>query len=371
MSRVLTAYAVRRAHVLVVEVPGHWRLRAAVERRARWRGWRLAESPADADVLAVCGVPGPELARLVERVWSQLPGPRVRLDLGGPDGLEAALDSAARRLADTPSQRQDAQQRSSSPDGAEDHEDIDHKGMGHKGMDHDGIEPDGIPLAAGGEDRDGLEMDVLHLALGPVLRHWPAGLVLHCSLQGDVVVGAKASVVDEGQQQADGVVPRLADGPEVDAAWLCDNAAAVLALAGWPDAASAAHRARDALLDGTDDATVQRGLERLVRQVRSSRLLRWSLGGVGAVTAGDLERHRLPERLRGDVHDRLVAMLEQARDRQTAPGHFAAPAAADGSAAMLRALPDVVTGLDLAATRLVVASLALATVPSRQQVPHG
>ena len=49
------------------------------------------------------------------------------------------------------------------------------------------MSPDGIPLAEGAEDRDGLEMDVLHLPLGPVLAHWPAGVVLRVTLHGDVV----------------------------------------------------------------------------------------------------------------------------------------------------------------------------------------
>lgn len=47
--------AARNAHVLVIETPGNWQTRAAVERAVLMRGWRLAFSPADADVLAVCG----------------------------------------------------------------------------------------------------------------------------------------------------------------------------------------------------------------------------------------------------------------------------------------------------------------------------
>src|SRR5699024_7110981 len=103
-----------------------------------------------------------------------------------------------------------------SHNGHEDHSQMDHSGHGsHGGMDHSGhgshggmdysghgghggmdMAPEGISLAQGGQDRDGLEMDVLHLPLGPVLPFWPAGLVLDCSLQGDVVVDAAASVVD-------------------------------------------------------------------------------------------------------------------------------------------------------------------------------
>jgi hypothetical protein len=44
------------------------------------RRWLLASAPAGADVLAVCGRPGPQLAEAVEKVWGQLPGPRVRIE---------------------------------------------------------------------------------------------------------------------------------------------------------------------------------------------------------------------------------------------------------------------------------------------------
>ena len=82
-------------------------------------------------------------------------------------------------------------------------------GMDHGGMDHGDMEmsPGGIPLAEGGEDRDGLEMDVLHVRLGPVLPHWPAGLVLRCSLQGDVIAEAQAELVDGPALQDDDGAP--------------------------------------------------------------------------------------------------------------------------------------------------------------------
>src|SRR5665811_64884 len=93
VSEILARYAVQRAHVLVVEVPGCWSLRVALERQVLSRGWQLAESPADADVLVVCGQPGPELGELVDRVWDQLPGPRVRLGLPRIEALDGALDA--------------------------------------------------------------------------------------------------------------------------------------------------------------------------------------------------------------------------------------------------------------------------------------
>ena len=46
MSERLAAAAVRGAHALVVEVPGRWTTRAAVERELASRGWRAALSPA-------------------------------------------------------------------------------------------------------------------------------------------------------------------------------------------------------------------------------------------------------------------------------------------------------------------------------------
>src|SRR5699024_5890983 len=111
---------------------------------------------------------------------------------------------------------------------------------GHGGMD---MAPAGIPLATGGDDRDGLEMDVLHLPLGPVLPLWPAGLVLRCSLQGDVVVDAEACVVD-GAGQAAGWE---AQTPPVPASAVqCDGVMALLELAGAEGAAGRARRARDA-----------------------------------------------------------------------------------------------------------------------------
>ncbi len=103
VSEVLAGRAGRRAHVLTVEAPGWWLARAQVERAAVARGWQLATSPADADVLAVCGPPGAGLAAAVERVWQQLPGPRARVDVAGTDlgAAETALTRAADLLRTT------------------------------------------------------------------------------------------------------------------------------------------------------------------------------------------------------------------------------------------------------------------------------
>ena len=61
--------ATRRVHVLVLEVPGWGETRMRVEAELARRGWAPAISPADADVLLVCGEPGQELESVCARLW--------------------------------------------------------------------------------------------------------------------------------------------------------------------------------------------------------------------------------------------------------------------------------------------------------------
>ncbi|WP_277551904.1 hypothetical protein [Kocuria oceani] len=440
LSGALARLAVRAAQVLVVEVPGQWATRMELEHQLLRRGWRPAWTPADADVLAVCGVPGPELSELVDRLWEQMPGPRVRADITSPGTVGSALDDAAALLLDTPQHRTDAQERAQEPEipddadhgghggmdhgemdhgemdhgemdhgemdhGEMDHGEMDHGGMDHGGMDHGGMDhggmdhggmdhggmdhggmdhgghggmdhsghgghggmdmaPGGIPLAQGGEDRDGLEMDVLHLPLGPVLPFWPAGLVLRCSLQGDVVVDAEASVVDAEDHGPGAAGP--CPGPAPAAVVWCDQVVALLALAGAEDAAAGARRARDALLHGDQDAA-RTAAERLHRTVRRSRLLRWSLRGVLPLDPSAPERHGLPRHCLGDAHDRLLSRVERIR----AEAGGAEPVPVEGGAVPWAVLPELVTGLELGAVRLAVASLDLEPHPAVQEVGHG
>ena len=385
LSHVVARIASRHAHALVVEVPGSWRTRTAAERALVARGWQLALAPADADVLVVCGDPGPRIAEAVEVVWQQMPGPRVRVSVREYDELAARLDEAHAGLLDTDHHRHDAQHRPTASellagradDGGEghdrhgemshdgeDHEQMDHGPGGHGGDDHGGHEghggndhgghegheghgdmdmsPGGIPLAEGGEDRDGLEMDVLNVRLGPVLPHWPAGLLLHCSLQGDVIVEARAELVDGAAGQVDDV-----PGP----ARCMDNVVSLLALAGWDAAAAEARIIRDATLDhgGQDKAR----LDRLRRKVRRSVLLRQSLRGVRSLSEEDIHRQGLPAGATGDTYDRLVGML----DRAAADDTGERPARDGDTGLRTDHLARLVTGLDLATARLVVASL--------------
>ncbi len=353
----LARLAVKHAHVLVVEVPGEWRTRAAVERAALARGWRLALSPADADVLAVCGEPGPQLAEAVGLVWHQLPGPRVHVVVRRHDEAAMRLDEAAGDLVDDARHRDDARSRPSAADllGDMDHGDMDHGDME--------MAPGGIALAEGAEDRDGLEMDVLHVRLGPVLPYWPGGLVLDCTLHGDVVAEASAQVLDVELPSGP-----LRDGAVASPARRMDNLAALLALAGWDDAAAEARTIRDLVLDDAETAMVSDRVEALARRVRRSRVLRRSLRGVRPIRAEDLRRRGLPADLAGDTHDRLLRLLERSVRDAVAGG------AEEHAAVTPDHLPEVLRGLDLAAVRLVVASLDLGelrTDRAGEEASHG
>ena len=444
LTKMLASLAVRATRVLIVEVPGHWLARVELEQQMSRRGWRRAWAAADADVLAVCGKAGPDLAKIVNRLWEQMPGPRVRIDVRAAKDVSSALVEAATLLLDTQYHRTDARERAQRPQIPEDpgqvshedheghkdhsshkdddqmehgghgqmdhddhehheshgqvshedheghenmthghtdpsnhdhgghdqvshqhHDQMEHSGHGGHGGhgDHSGMDmaPEGIPLAQGGPDRDGLEMDVLHLPLGPVLPFWPAGLVLHCSLQGDVVVDAVTDVVagDNHWGGAHGSQPGLS--PAVRS----DRVMALLALAGASDLAARAGLVRDALVRG-DRAAARDSVVRLDRKIRRSWLLRWSLRGVLVLDQSDLQRHDLSESYRGDAYDRLLSMVERI---QAEIGSESRVLEQDGVVPW-DTVPQLVTGLELGTVRLAVASLNLGPFPTDQEVRH-
>lgn len=330
---VLSRAAAARAHVLVAEVPGAFRERVALERAIDRMGWAGAESVADADVLAVVGEVGEHddaFAALVEHVWAQMSEPRVRLHVLGGSEAKELLNQAREQLRSETRRLVDTDVRPGFTPSAE--------GMTHV-QDHDSdgghtaMMPDGIPLAEGAEDRDGLEMDELHLPLGPVLAHWPAGVVLRVTLHGDVVVDAELEELATARSHQPG-------DPIERAARLLDAAGSVLALAGLPAESARARRLRDRCLDGELGSGQE--VTRLGDRVGRQRTLRWALRGL-AIEDG----HGASEQLL----DRLTALFERARAELAGE----APSRATNVA---HALPTLVRGMELAEVRLWLAALA-------------
>ncbi len=322
-----------RAHVLVVEAPGAFRERVAVERALDQMGWCIAESVADADVLVVVGEPGEALAALAEHVWAQMSEPRARLHVRAETEVEVLLHQAREQLREGARRLTGPEVRRGFTPSAEPmaHDEGDHDGAG--GHDHSSMMPHGIPLAEGAEDRDGLEMDQLHLPLGPVLAHWPAGLVLQVTLNGDVVVEA------EVEQLATSGAGSSPDDANVRAARLLDAAGSVLVLAGLSTDAARARRLRDRCLDG--EVVVGREVAGLGDRVGRRRVLRWALDGL-SVAGG----HSGSE----ELHDRLAGLFERARAELDGE---APPPVSQGA----QALPTLVRGMELATVRLWLAAL--------------
>ncbi|MHA6629458.1 hypothetical protein ACU61A_28815 [Pseudonocardia sichuanensis] len=316
LTAALLRIAARRPHVLVVAVPGATAVRLALEAALARCGWPAATGPADADVLAVAGVPGPRLAAVVERVWAQVPAPRARFAIADPAAVDTALDTATARLRDVgrqrtaPAERPD--DRAEPPQGHGDHRQHGQHGQhGHGDMEL----PGGLPMADLGEDRDGLTLDRLHVPLGPVLPDWPAGLVVRATLQGDVVQEAEAEVLDPGPPFA---------WPNAVAREL-DALARFLGVAGWPAPAARARALRDRALVGETPAEIGD----LVRRIRRSRTLWWSVRGLPA----------------GRVD--VAALLE---------GRLEAVGAGSSTGRTVEELPGLLVGAELAAARLIVAA---------------
>jgi hypothetical protein len=438
LNQWLATYATRRPHVFIAELPGNWALRAATQNVIAARGWRQAVSPADADVLAVCGTAADdEFDDLIDRLWDQLPGPRARVDIRDVPATSSQLDRAAGVLNDTSWQRTDARDRiqSGAPmpqhdaggteghhmphsaaghDGGDDHATHHHKGqgdaaphavsdrqhpdqesavpaehgadqhhghgshaqhgehaaraghdMGHSGhhMDHGDMElaPAGIALALGGEDRDGLEMDELHVRLGPFLAYWPAGLVLRCALQGDVITAAQPQRMGAA---SDGKTPSPL-GNWMRAARQTDHLNDLLELAGWPRAAARARRLRGVLLgDPVDSRAAREQADALGTVVRRSRVLRWALRDLAPIAVDDIDRYGLPAALAGDTYDRLLIRLDVVQ--RAVRNEADAPQLHVHDSAIEQMLPALVEGLDVATARLVVAGLGIELSPSER-----
>ncbi len=268
-------------------------------------------------------------------------------------------------------------------------------GPGHGGGGHDhaagGVEiPGGLPMADRGDDRDGLQLDQLHLPLGPVLPDWPAGLVLRVTLQGDVIQEAEPEVLGGGggsfwdepwRRAAAGEHVRTAAAARRAAASYLDSLGRFLAVAGWDAAAVAARRLRDEVLAGAPSGRLRRDADRFARRVTGSRVLAWLTGGLGVLTAAEAAAAGAAGpawRAGGDVTARY---RQWCADLASAAGSFddASPLRPTGvapprgpatnggapSAGLVAVLPRLLAGTELAAARLIIASLD----PDLDQLP--
>lgn len=415
LTGVLLRCGAARPHVLTATLPGGTAVRLAVEEQLRRRGWPEALSPADADVLAVAGTAAADIGGALEQVWAAIPAPRARADASHPGEVAAALDAARAELGSADRRRHTAADRhrdaggagghsqgadqhatrdgghTDSMGGGEGHDmsamgmpgtempDMEMAGMGMAGM---GM-PAGLPMARLGADRDGLKLDRLHVPLGPFLPDWPAGLVVRVTIQGDVVQQAEVTAL--GAAQGGGsfwAEPwlRAAAGEPVTtgmaarrrAAAHLDSLGRLLAVAGWGGAAVSARRLRDATLSGVPASRLRPGISRLARRVTRSRVLAWSTRGIGvlavaeaATVDGGAAQHAAGDvtaRYRRWCSDlaRVAAFLDDGSPLDTAalePPRGLPDGGRGPSAGLLAALPRLLEGAELAAARLIIASL--------------
>ena len=270
LARPLLRLTARRPHVLTIApAPTSDALlavRLAAEVELARRGWPAAESPADADLVLVAGEVGPRMARVVRAVWATVPAPRALVSVESVEELGEALDAAVAWLA-----RDGADAGVSSAGASGAIRTSTPIGLASSGRKAPPSRP-GDPVMAdlADDDRDGLALDALHVALGPVLPHWPAGLVLHVTLAGDLVTDARAEVLDvPGPREPTGPrrTPRGPDHLRLDAL------VRVLGLAGADRAAARARTLRDGV-------PVPGELPAFGRRLARSRTLAWTLRGI-------------------------------------------------------------------------------------------
>ncbi|WP_340557061.1 hypothetical protein [Streptomyces sp. GSL17-111] len=348
----LARWAARCPHVLLVVCPGATELRLETEAALAALGGVRALGPADADVLLVVGEPSAELRRAADVTWSQLPGPRARGVVAGPGRAEGVLRRLVPLLGAAEQEDDAAGRDDTSVPGPE--EDL----------------PGGLPMADRAEDRDGLTLDVLRVPLGPVLPHWPAGLVVDVRLQGDVVRSATARVLRAGAARRPSYWAPGADAsPDLRrrrcAGSHLDALARLLSVTGWEGAASGAVALRDRLLAGAPHERVRADFGPWRRRVEGSRLLRWSTRDVGVLHPADARRLGVggPAARAAPPHDVSARLRQWLVETDAVLGGAPPPdggprgePAAAPSAALLRAAVELLPGLELAEARTVVAS---------------
>lgn len=295
---------------------------------------------------------------------------------------------------------------------------MNHTDMGMDHMHHMdmAMEAAGLPLPERREDRDGLKLDVLHVPLGPLLNAWPPGLELRLALQGDVVqeatvatpvfahAGTEGSWWDQPWRRslAGEAVP-VATAERRRAAAHLDSLTRLLRVAGADGASRAAVRLRDAALAEQDVILVLEGATSLRRRLERSRLFRDATEGLGVLTSESAEAAGVtgpalrasgvardartgslgyPDidpptgSVSGDVHGRCLQWLVEVEValRLTAEAGEPLLVPVDGthegtrgvvrrddagraSRALAHVIPGLITGQELIAARLIVASL--------------
>ncbi|WP_433799021.1 hypothetical protein [Actinomycetospora sp. CA-084318] len=335
---VLRSLIARRPHVLTITpATVEAGLRLAVEAELARRRWPAASSPADTDVVLVLGSPGPRLAAVVRSVWAGVPTPRVLAAVPTSAALRSVLDDAAARLAGrgtsgasnasllAPS---DSNAAPSEPGRAEpdDVEFLASSASSDALLARD-VPPEPQMADLAFYDRDGLALDALHVALGPVLPHWPAGLVAHLTLAGDLVTDARAEVLDVPASVGPGSRGRSPLGPDRTR---LDVLTRVLGLLGADHLAARARHLRDHDPEPGELTAFGRRLQR-------HRPLRWAVRDVPLV-GGAVEERTLSDR---------VAHLAGALGGSLPP-----PVRPTAEKAV-----QAVIGLELGAARLVLAAL--------------
>ncbi|MEV4477375.1 hypothetical protein [Nonomuraea sp. NPDC049504] len=371
LTAVLLRAVAARPHVFLATMPGGTPVRLALERELRLRDLPIALTPADTDILLVAG-PGHPRFEAVERLWRDTPAPRQRVHVEDPRDAATVIDAACARLSDP------------DDDGARERTSGKSERSGDGGDDMK--MPAGLPMAERGPDRDGLTLDRLHVSLGPFLPDWPHGLTVGVTLQGDVVQEAELAHwpvnrtpagacfwTEPWVRAAAGERVRTGEAARRRAAAHLDSLGRFLAVAGWPAAAMSARRLRDALLGEASREAVLPLMAGFTRRVGGSRTLYWLTRGLGPLPGREAAAAGIAgpaARADGDVSARYrlwLAAVRQDMDRleDSAPldpvrhepprGPLSAPR--PPSAALAEVLPRLLAGAELAAARLIVASL--------------
>ncbi|MFE4367623.1 hypothetical protein ACFRMN_05080 [Streptomyces sp. NPDC056835] len=376
--------AMRRPAVFLGTWPGATGIRLGVEAELRRRGWPVMASPAAADALVVCAAPVPAHARWLDDLARAMPRPACRITVTEPGHAARSLDEVRERVTAQLDTRTTPRPTGHEPTGPEGHESPEGPESPEGHDTHAMSEVAGLPLAERADDRDGLRLDRLHVPLGPALADWPAGLILRCALQGDVVQHAEVEHLPGPPDRTPfWAAPwlRAARGEHITrgtaarrrcAAHL-DSLGRLLSVVGWADSAARSRRLRDEVLGGPPSARTTAELQRLAARVGRSRTLRWLLTGLGPLPAAHArERGVTGPALAadGDAHARLHLWLTEisraVRDfddtRPLAPGDMRGPRGTlDGdlppSRALLDVLPELLTGAEFGCARAIVASL--------------